>query len=186
MSIVRVEQVDPQPWANGGGSTRELMCADDGAWRVSLADIAADGPFSSFPGRDRLLTVVDGPVLALVVDGVEMLVEPRRPFAFDGGAQVSASIPEGPVRALNVIVDPTVVQPFVTVLELGRSTAWAIAEDQAAFVLQGTARVRGADAPAYSLIGGPAEVTGRCTLAVITLERLDLSQSGDDLSAERD
>ncbi len=175
MSIVRVDQIVPQPWPNGGGSTRELLCADDGSWRVSLADISAAGPFSSFPGRARLLTVVEGPVLALVVDGVETLVEPRRPFAFDGGAQVSASIPEGPIRALNVIVDPTVVQPFVTVLELGRSTAWAIAEDQAAFVLQGTAHTQGADAPTYSLIGGPAEVAGRCTLAVITVERIDRS-----------
>ena len=118
-----------------------------------------------------LLTVIDGVVLALVVDGVEQVVEPRRPFAFDGDAEVSASIPEGPVRALNVIVDPAAVSPHVTVLELGRGSALPIADDQAALVLQGRAQVEGVEASPYDLVEGPAEVTGRCTLAVITLER---------------
>ena len=50
----------------------ELAIADDGAWRISLADITVDGPFSVFPGRHRLLTVVDGPVLGLEVDARAM------------------------------------------------------------------------------------------------------------------
>ena len=169
--VVRRDEVQPQPWANGGGSTRELLSAEDGSWRVSLADIEQDGPFSSFPGRRRLLTVVDGVVLALVVDGVEHVVEPRRPFAFDGAAEVSASLHEGPVRALNVIVDPAVVSPHVTVLELGRGSMLPIAADQAALVLQGRAQVAGVEVSPYDLVEGPAEVAGRCTLAVITLER---------------
>lgn len=170
-NVVRSHEVPPQPWANGGGTTRELLSAEDGSWRVSLADIERGGPFSSFPGRRRLLTVIDGVVLALVVDGVEQVVEPRRPFAFDGEAEVIASIPEGPVRALNVIVDPAAVSPLVTVLELGRGSALPIADDQAALVLQGRAQVEGVEASAYDLIVGPAELSGRCTLAVITPQR---------------
>ena len=169
--VVRRDEVQPQLWANGGGTTRELLRAEDGSWRVSLADIEQDGPFSSFPGRRRLLTVVDGVVLALVVDGVEHVVEPRRPFIFDGAAEVSASLHEGPVRALNVIVDPAVVSPHVTVLELGRGSMLPIAADQAALVLQGRAQVAGVEVSPYDLVEGPAEVSGRCTLAVITLER---------------
>lgn len=170
-TVVRRDAVDPVPWANGGGTTRELLVADDGSWRVSLADIERDGPFSTFPGRGRLLTVVDGIVLALVVDGVEHVIEPRRPFAFEGGAEVSASIPEGPVRALNVIVDPASVSPHVTVLELGRGSTLPIADDQAALVLQGKAGVGQEEAGPFDLVVGPTEVSGRCTLAVITLER---------------
>ena len=169
--VVRSAEVAAAPWANGGGTTRELLCADDGAWRVSLADVGADGPFSHLPGRHRLLTVVDGPVLRLVVDGVESVVEPRRPFAFDGAAAVIASVPEGPVRVLNVIADPVAVQAFVTVLELGRGSMLPIAEDGAALVLQGRGQVGDDQAAAYDLVVGPAEVSGRCTLAVVTLQR---------------
>ena len=171
-TVVRRSEIVPRPWTNGGGTTRELLRAEDGAWRVSLADIDRDGAFSAFPGLRRLLTVVDGIVLALVVDGVEHVIEPRRPFAFDGDAEASASLPEGPVRALNVIVEPASVSPHVTVLELGRGSTLPIADDQAALVLQGRAQVEGAEASAYDLVRGPAEVSGRCTLAVITLQRV--------------
>ncbi len=169
-AIVRSAAVAPQPWANAGGTTRELLRADDDAWRLSLADVDTDGPFSTFPGRHRLLTVVDGPVLRLVVDGGESLVEPRRPFAFDGDAEVVASVPEGPVRVLNVIADRT-VEAFVTVLELGRTSSLPLADDQAALVLQGRASAHGDEASAYDLVVGSADVTGRCTLAVVTLQR---------------
>jgi environmental stress-induced protein Ves len=161
--VVRSDEVTPQPWANGGGTTRELARADDGTWRISLAEIAADGPFSGFPGRQRLLTVVEGPVLSLEVDGERHVVEPQRPFAFSGDATVVASVPEGAVLVLNVIVDPAAVSPFVTVLELGRTSTLPLADDQAAYVLKGDG--------AHTLVTGPGEVAGRCTVAVVTLER---------------
>jgi uncharacterized protein len=164
VTVVRAADVRPQPWANGGGTTRELARADDGAWRISLADVDRDGPFSAFPGQDRLLTVVDGPVLGLEVDGETHVVEPQRPFAFSGDAAVVASVPEGAVRVLNVVVDRGVVSPFVTVLELGRTSALPLADDQAAYVLKG--------GEAGSLVLGPGEVSGRCTVAVATLERV--------------
>jgi environmental stress-induced protein Ves len=164
VTVVRAEDVRPQPWANGGGTTRVLARADDGAWRISLADVDRDGPFSVFPGQDRLLTVVDGPVLGLDVDGATQVVEPQRPFAFSGDAVVVASVPEGPVRVLDVVVDRGVVSPFVTVLELGRTTTLPLADDQVAYVLNG--------GEAGSLVLGPGEVSGRCTVAVATLERV--------------
>jgi environmental stress-induced protein Ves len=161
--IVRAADVRPEPWANGGGTTRELARADDGSWRISLADIASDGPFSRFTDRHRVLTVVDGPVLDLDVDGEPHVVEPQRPFAFSGDAAVAASVPEGPVQVLNVVVDPAVVHPIVTVLELGRGSVLPLAADQAAYVLTGE--------QAGCLLQGPGEAAGRCTIAVVTLER---------------
>jgi environmental stress-induced protein Ves len=165
--VVRSDEVTPQAWANGGGTTRELAVADDGAWRISLADIDRDGPFSPFPGRQRLLTLVEGPVLDLQVDGDPHVVEPQRPFAFSGDAATVASVPEGPVRVLNVVVDPTLVHPFVTVLELGRSSTLPVAADQAAYVVSGARD----GLETGSLVLGPGEVAGRCTVAVVTLQR---------------
>ncbi len=142
---------------------RELARADDGSWQIRLADIDAAGLLPVLPGRSRLLTVVDGPVLGLDVDGTTHVVEPHRPFALAGDAAVTTSVPEGDVRVLDVIVDPQVITPHVTVLELGRTTSLPLAEDQAAYVLTGSG--------AANLVVGPGEVAGRCTIAVVTLDR---------------
>lgn len=163
--VVRSEEVAPQAWA-AGGTTRELLVADDGSWRVGLAEVVADGPLPAVPGRRRLLTVVEGPVLGLDVDGKTLVLEPHRPFACPGDAAAVASVPEGPVRVLDVVVDPAVT-PYVTVLELGRTTVLPLAADQAAFVVKGGS----AEAGAGSLVAGPGEVSGRATVAVVTLER---------------
>ena len=51
------------PWKNGGGETVEVIVHPEGAslsdfgWRVSMATVASDGPFSVFPGIDRTLAV---------------------------------------------------------------------------------------------------------------------------------
>ena len=54
------------PWKNGGGSTTEIAISppdagfDDFDWRISVATIAADGPFSAFAGIDRVITLLAG------------------------------------------------------------------------------------------------------------------------------
>lgn len=146
---------------------RELARADDGSWLICLVDVGADGPLPSRTGVRRLLTVVDGPVLGIDVEGATHVLEPQRPFAVPGdavvgGAVVVASVPEGPVRVLDVVVDDP-VDPFVTVLELGRSSVLPLAGDQVAHVIKGT------ESP--DVVVGPGEVRGRCTVAVVTLQR---------------
>lgn len=141
---------------------RELAAAEDGAWRISVVDVDSDGPLPASPGLHRLVTVVEGPVLDLSVDGEPHALEPRRPFDLPGDATVVASVPEGAVRALVAAVDPALVRPIVTVLELGRTSSLPLAADQAAYPLTGP--------DAGSLALGPGEVSGRCTVAVLTLE----------------
>ena len=47
------------PWKNGGGLTREVAAFPANAsmadfdWRISIADVAAAGPFSRFENVDR-------------------------------------------------------------------------------------------------------------------------------------
>ena len=54
------------PWKNGGGLTHEIAVHPSGAgmaafeWRVSVAEVAQDGPFSRFPGVDRTLVLLAG------------------------------------------------------------------------------------------------------------------------------
>lgn len=98
------------PWRNGGGVTRELLRrpsaadSDDFDWRLSVADVSADGPFSSFDGYDRILVLLSGMGMDLQVDGeVIALRPPLGRHRFAGEATVHAVLPDGPTTDLNLI-----------------------------------------------------------------------------------
>ncbi|MFF4697136.1 HutD/Ves family protein [Streptomyces chattanoogensis] len=111
MRVLRASGRAATPWSNGGGVTREIAAHPPGAgwdtfdWRVSLAEVTRDGPYSPLPGIRRILTVVDGGGLELTVDGTRRLLPDRfRPFAFPGGADTDSHLLDGPVVNLNVMV----------------------------------------------------------------------------------
>jgi environmental stress-induced protein Ves len=103
--------LEPAPWKNGGGSTTELAIAPPGAsldkfeWRISLATISADGPFSQFGGVDRSLALVDGPGVYLEIDEEErfMLDEDEPLVEFAGESHVTATLAGGPSTDFNVM-----------------------------------------------------------------------------------
>ena len=99
------------PWKNGGGETTEVAAFPEGAgldafdWRVSMARVAGDGPFSVFPGIDRTLAVLDGGGLRLSIQGraPEDLTPGSPPLAFPADVPTSATLLDGPVTDLNVM-----------------------------------------------------------------------------------
>ncbi len=109
MRIIRAAEFREMPWANGRGTTREIARADEGGallWRLSLAEVTADGPFSVFEGLGRVLTVVEGAGLALHGPTFTLAVRPFDPVAFPGDVPVTARLTAGPVRDLNLFFDP--------------------------------------------------------------------------------
>ncbi|HTI00624.1 MAG TPA: HutD family protein [Acidisoma sp.] len=106
------------PWRNGGGTTWEIARGvfpgspeADWHWRLSLAEITGDGPFSTFLGIDRLLTVVAGAGINLSIDGAG----PRRlhvseDIEFPGEDRVDCTLVAGPTRDLNLMVDRRVAR----------------------------------------------------------------------------
>jgi environmental stress-induced protein Ves len=71
---------------------------------VSLAEVAADGPFSAFPDVDRTLTVVEGAGMDLTVGGERRLVNTRyEPRHFRGDVPTDCRLLDGPVVNLNVM-----------------------------------------------------------------------------------
>ncbi|WP_371495652.1 HutD family protein [Kitasatospora sp. NBC_00374] len=110
IKVLRAGDRTATPWLNGGGVTREVAGFPAGsgmtdfAWRVSLAEVGAGGPFSRFEEVDRVITVVEGAGMALTVDGTEhRLAEPFRPFAFAGDAATDCRLLDGPVVDFNVM-----------------------------------------------------------------------------------
>jgi environmental stress-induced protein Ves len=99
------------PWKNGGGETREIIVSPAGAtletldWRVSLATVAADGPFSVFKGVQRTLCVIQGAGIQLQAgDGAPAnLYVSSEPYSFDGELAASARLINGPIEDLNVM-----------------------------------------------------------------------------------
>jgi environmental stress-induced protein Ves len=98
------------PWKNGGGLTHEIARKDGDAgflWRLSIAEVARDGPFSCFDGYARILTVIDGAGIALhAPDGV-LTALPLHPVAFDGATPIEGRLLNGAILDLNLIYDPT-------------------------------------------------------------------------------
>jgi len=185
MDIIRYRDLSSTPWRNGGGSTREVASfpigADDFDWRVSIAEVSAAGDFSVFPGADRILTLIEGELLVLTVDGVEHAMEKNRPFRFSGDSATSCVLPVGSATALNVMARRGTVKAYLSIVELSQTRAHPLFDDQFGILLQGNA-VATADA-ADGVVseklgtldtvrgGDPApEVLGRGFLAVVTLE----------------
>jgi hypothetical protein len=99
------------PWKNGRGRTTEIAAhpprsALDGFdWRVSVAEIARDGPFSHFEGVDRIIVLIGGSSMRL--EGPAHEVELRAdytPYAFRGEDPIECKLLDGPVRDFNVML----------------------------------------------------------------------------------
>jgi environmental stress-induced protein Ves len=114
------------PWANGGGVTTELVArraqgADRILWRLSMAGVDTDGPFSHFAGYDRILVLLQGQGLGLRhKDGTEHeLSNLYDMVSFPGDAETHATLTGGPVQDFNVIADRSTFRSAVSVVQSG-------------------------------------------------------------------
>lgn len=94
----------PERWKNGGGVTRTLAADPAGRWRVSIADIERDGPYSRFPGFDRVSVVLAGEGVMLQGQGGAVPLRLREPAVFGGDALLQSALVGGPVQVLNLFV----------------------------------------------------------------------------------
>ena len=105
---IRLQDVPVSPWKNGGGTTQSLVCwpsPSDWVFRMSVARIDSDGPFSEFKGVDRWFAVLSG-------EGVVLQFPERRVevSALDAAVQFSGDLPcqcsliNGPTVDFNLMV----------------------------------------------------------------------------------
>lgn len=191
MEIIRFADLKPEPWRNGGGVTRQIAghtgaaSGHDGGWdwRVSIAEVGKAGDFSPFPGMERVLTVVEGELLLLTVDGAEHPLEKYRPFRFPGGADTTCALPTGDVRNLNVITRAGRYKGFTSIIELSKKRAHPLFAGQLGVLLQGQATVSApADPAAAAAAAGSAAGPG--APGPVALDRYDALVGSDSGSPE--
>lgn len=178
-TLVRFADLSPVPWRNGGGITREVAVQEDEdgfAWRISIADVAQGGAFSTFPGVDRTLVLCRGAGMVVDVAGRPHRLGPFDSVGFSGDADTSATLPNGPTVDLNVMTRRSSTSAQVSVEEVdgALTTQAGDCETAACVVLDGSFALSGGQS-AYPLdtvlVTGPGEValTGRGRVARITL-----------------
>jgi environmental stress-induced protein Ves len=111
-SLLRGADLIAAPWKNGGGVTREIAAYPHGAgfdtfiWRVSLADVAQPGPFSSFAGIDRTLVLLSGAGMLLdeAQGRTHALEQPYDIARFAGETAIDARLVDGATRDFNLMI----------------------------------------------------------------------------------
>lgn len=141
---LRADDARSVPWRNGRGVTDELAVwppeaafeRGDFAWRIARAPIVEPGPFSAFPGFERVLVLIEGRALVLAhgADAPRARLRPLEPYRFSGDWATEGSLPDGPVRDLNVLVRRGSASVDVEVLRLGPRSARVAAGPGHAFV----------------------------------------------------
>jgi len=112
------------PWANGLGTSYEVASdrnADgEWTWRVAIAPVVVDGEFSSLPGVDRELVVIEGNGMVLNVDSESVKCEPGQVVRFSGDSVTIARLVDGPVVDLGLMtVRGSVTGSMVVVGDVG-------------------------------------------------------------------
>ncbi len=104
-----IRDYQTKPWKNGKGMTHDIFLSPENSdhsgfdLRFALSPITEAGPFSSFPGADRIITLIEGRALELDFDGHIERLEPLQSLRFDTGLAPMGHPVGGPVRVVNVM-----------------------------------------------------------------------------------
>ena len=110
MHIQRSAEHHVVPWANGLGVTADVFLwpagADDWTWRLSIADVSDDLPFSFMPGIDRHIVMAQGEGMAVTIDGApeHRMDRSTPPLFFAGESATSCRLLDGPIAGLNLML----------------------------------------------------------------------------------
>ena len=124
MRIQRFDEHRAMPWANGLGTSYEVASdrnADgEWTWRVAIAPVVVDGPFSSLSGVDRELVVIEGSGMVLDVDGKSVECTPGQVVRFSGDSTTFARLVDGPVVDLGLMtLRGSIIGSMVVIADAG-------------------------------------------------------------------
>lgn len=98
-------------WRNDLGWTNEVAVSPDGAtledafdWRLSIAEVEADAPFSPLPGIERTIVLLDGEGMRLAGPAGETMLDRRgQSHSFAGDEAIDCRLVGGACRDFNVM-----------------------------------------------------------------------------------
>ena len=113
LQLIPAHEYRRERWRNGFGWTREILrsphsetdAGDAWDWRMSIAEIEQDGPFSIFPGVERELILLHGNGLRLRFDDddVHEIEPPHGRLRFAGERIASGELIDGPTHDFNLM-----------------------------------------------------------------------------------
>jgi environmental stress-induced protein Ves len=105
---IRLQDVPASPWKNGGGTTQSLICwpsPSQWVFRMSVARIDSDGPFSEFMGVERWFAVLRGNGVTLQFPDRRVVLGHKDPaLQFSGETACQCSLTRGPTLDFNLMV----------------------------------------------------------------------------------
>ena len=140
-------QYRAMPWKNGQGITHEIArepaAGESLLWRLSIAEVAADGDFSLFPGIDRTLSLIEGAGMALDFDEApaKRIERTFQPFDFSGDWHCRCRLIDGPIRDFNLMVDRSRAKADTRVLGPGQASIEADIPDGRLLIYCGVGQV---------------------------------------------
>ena len=109
MRVQRFGEHRAMPWVNGKGTSYEIASdrneSDNWSWRVAIAPVKEDGPFSVLSGIDRELVVIEGNGMVLDVDGENIECLPDQVVRFSGDSTTFARLIDGPVTDVGEVIE---------------------------------------------------------------------------------
>lgn len=131
------------PWKNGLGFTHEIAKLNQELnerfiWRLSIAEVNQNGPFSSFEGYDRNISVLNGAGMTLQVnDKSSGHLTPFQSFEFSGSAQTYCELFAGKIDDFNLIFDPAFVKGTVEWFTPAQAIEMTLPVDAIVFLISG-------------------------------------------------
>ncbi|QNE36736.1 HutD/Ves family protein [Leifsonia shinshuensis] len=111
MKLLSRTSREVRPWKNACGVSEDILVSPtvDASghpyWRVALATVDSDVPFSRFEGMERILMPISRDGMELAIDGEFTRVPRYSVLAFPGEAAVAAHNVRVPSQDINVMID---------------------------------------------------------------------------------
>ncbi|WP_233078444.1 HutD/Ves family protein [Rheinheimera soli] len=142
LQLIFPNQWQTQAWKNGGGITHQIARSDDSLgmrWRVSIAEVASDGPFSRFEQTDRIIMLLQGKGFCLhaAEDQPVVLDKALVPFAFAGETAIDCTLIGGPVRDFNLMTRRADVTASLQVLSVTEALSLTLVNESLLYLASG-------------------------------------------------